>query len=113
MVRPFIMSECVIKNEPKETYSTVWNGHKIYMKLSRGEICVANLKAPLQMVLVWVVNKFEKNVLEAKGWKQHNLQTLKYGWAQRNNIRAISKNWLLPNGPKWADPEDFWSENLI
>ena len=43
------------------------------LKLSRGEICVANLKAPLRMVWVWVVNK----------------------------------NGLLPNGPKWADPENF------
>ena len=31
-------------------------------KLSRGEICVANLKAPLRMVIVWVVNKSEKTV---------------------------------------------------
>ena len=29
-------------------------------KLSRGEICVANLKAPLRIVWVWVVNKSEK-----------------------------------------------------
>ena len=27
-----------------------------FNKLSRGEICVANLKAPLQMVWVWVAN---------------------------------------------------------
>ena len=43
------------------------------------------------MVWVWVVNKSEKNVLEAKGWKQPNLQTLKYGWTQRNNINSVAK----------------------
>ena len=56
----------------------------IIIKLSRGEICVANLKAPLRMVFVWVVNKSEKIVLKAKGWKQPNLQALKYGWTQKN-----------------------------
>jgi hypothetical protein len=32
----------------------------IIVKLSRGEICVANLEAHLRMVIVWVVNESEK-----------------------------------------------------
>ena len=40
------------------------------------------------MVWVWVVNKSE-NVIEAKGWKQPNLQILKYGWTQKNNFGPI------------------------
>ena len=38
------------------------------MKLSTSEICVANPKAPLRMLRVWVVNKSEKTVLEDIGY---------------------------------------------
>ena len=53
-------------------------GIVLFGKLSRGEICVANLKAPCEwcefgQVFIW----------------------------------AICKSGLLPNGPKWADSKKF------
>ena len=66
---------------------------QISYKLSRGEISVANLKAPLQMVRVWVVIKSEKI---------HNLIWMGVIFVM---IWAICKSGLLPNGPKWSNSE--------
>ena len=61
----------------------------IFIQLRRGEICVANLKAPLQMVRVWVVNKSEKKL-------KFNLN----GGHFYDDMGQLYKNGLLPNGPK-------------
>ena len=60
----------LVKAHLKHTFHVDWFKmvtNRLNLKRNRGEIYVANLKAPLQMVCVWVANKSEKNVLEAKG----------------------------------------------
>ena len=60
----FIYTECYTFNCEKLTcfWPTLLEINLLFIELSRGEICVANLKALLPMVWVWVINKSEKNL---------------------------------------------------
>ena len=63
---------------------------------------------PLRMVWVWLVNKWEKNVLEAKGWEQPYLQTLKCGWTQRNYFVCTFFNVNIHRLTELQTPKGTW-----